>query len=99
MIKGRSQNFAKRSFFRTRNRSLVKRCVKLTVVKRITEINPAHTESSKTAANGEFKRNIIIESMTLVIAKPNTALTSLVVITVQRLAKSKQTRRMEFISI
>jgi hypothetical protein len=49
-----------------------------------TGIKPAQTESSNTAANAEFSRNISIVSTTLVSAKPMAERSKLLVITAQR---------------
>jgi hypothetical protein len=54
-----------------------------------TEINPAQTESSKTAASGEFNLNISAVNIKLVNASPIAERSRLRVITVHKAAAAK----------
>jgi hypothetical protein len=61
-----------------------------------TEIKPAQTESSKTAASQESKRNISMVRTALVSARPIAERIRLLVMTVHSPDKTKVTRITEF---
>jgi hypothetical protein len=65
----------------------------------IADINPAQTDSSKTAASGELSLNIIIVSIMLVIANPITERNRRAVITVHRAANTNAIPSTMFIVI
>jgi hypothetical protein len=98
-INGRYQNLANLSLLRIKNLSLLTRWVKLIVVTNMTEINPEHTDSSKTAARGEFSLNIITASIALVMASPTTDLISLIVTTVHNAESNNRTINVIFNAI
>jgi hypothetical protein len=63
------------------------------------DINPAQTDSSKTAASGELSLNIIIVRIMLVSASPITERNRRAVITVHAAANTSDTPSMIFIVI
>jgi hypothetical protein len=70
----------------------VKGFVRLMVLTNTTVMSPVQTDSSNTAARGEPKRNMIIESMALVTASPIVAFKRLLPITVHIAARVIKTR-------